>query len=81
MGAELFHVDGRTDMTKLIVAFRNFANAPKKKTTHMTLYKEIIAVCFYSHTKYTLWAELEKEFFSFNLNPLVDKLTTGLLKG
>jgi flagellar basal body rod protein FlgG len=27
--AELFHVDGRTDMTKLIVAFRNFANASK----------------------------------------------------
>jgi len=27
---ELFHVDGRTDITKLIVAFRNFANAPKK---------------------------------------------------
>jgi hypothetical protein len=34
MGAELFHVYGRTDvrteMTQLIVAFRNFANAPKK---------------------------------------------------
>ena len=30
VGAELFHADGRTDMTKLIVAFRNFANAPKK---------------------------------------------------
>jgi hypothetical protein len=38
MGAELFHADGQTDgrtdirtvMTKLIVAFRNFANAPKK---------------------------------------------------
>ena len=41
MGAELFHADrwtdgrtdggmgGQTDMTKLIVAFRNFANAPK----------------------------------------------------
>jgi hypothetical protein len=33
VGAEMFHVDrrmdGRTDMTKLIVAFRNFANAPK----------------------------------------------------
>ena len=29
VGAELFHVDGQTDMTKLIVAFRNFANAPK----------------------------------------------------
>jgi hypothetical protein len=27
--AELFHADGQTDMTKLIVAFRNFANAPK----------------------------------------------------
>ena len=29
MGAELFHADGRTDMTKLIVAFRNFAKVPK----------------------------------------------------
>jgi hypothetical protein len=28
VGAELFHADGQTDMTKLIVAFRNFANAP-----------------------------------------------------
>ena len=29
VGAELFHADGWTDMTKLIVAFRNFVNAPK----------------------------------------------------
>jgi len=33
--AELFHADGRTDrrtdMTKLIIAFRNFANAPIKR--------------------------------------------------
>jgi hypothetical protein len=29
VGAELFHADGRTDMTKLIVAFRNFAKGPK----------------------------------------------------
>jgi hypothetical protein len=29
VGAELFHADGRTDMTKLMVAFRNFAVAPK----------------------------------------------------
>jgi hypothetical protein len=28
-GAELFHADKRTEMTKLIVSFRNFANAPK----------------------------------------------------
>jgi len=35
VGAELFHVrrwtDRRTDMTKLIVAFRNFATAPKSE--------------------------------------------------
>jgi hypothetical protein len=33
VGAELFREDGRTDrqtdMTKLIITFRNFANAPK----------------------------------------------------
>ena len=29
MGAKLFRADGQTDITKLIVAFRNFANAPK----------------------------------------------------
>ena len=28
-GAEIFHADRRTDTTKLIVAFRNFANALK----------------------------------------------------
>jgi len=27
--AELFHADGQTDMTKQIVALRNFVNAPK----------------------------------------------------
>ena len=29
VGAELLHAEGRTDMTKLIVVFRNFPNAPK----------------------------------------------------
>jgi hypothetical protein len=29
--AKLFHVDRRTDMTKLVITFRSFANAPKKK--------------------------------------------------
>jgi hypothetical protein len=29
VGVEFFHVDGETDMTKVIIAFRNFANAPK----------------------------------------------------
>jgi hypothetical protein len=36
VGADLFHADRRTeegqaDMTKLTVAFRNFANAPEKR--------------------------------------------------
>ena len=30
-GAELFRVAGRTDMTKVIVPFRNFAKAPTKR--------------------------------------------------
>ena len=28
VGVELFHAEGRTDMRKLVVAFRNFAKAP-----------------------------------------------------
>jgi len=31
VGAESFHADRQTDMTKLTIAFRKFANAPKKK--------------------------------------------------
>ena len=27
----MFHVDGETNMTKLIIALRNFTNAPKKQ--------------------------------------------------
>jgi len=30
-GAETFHADGQTDMTKLRDAFRNFAYAPKMR--------------------------------------------------
>ena len=32
--AELFHEDGQTDVTKLIVAFRIVANAPKNLHDH-----------------------------------------------
>jgi hypothetical protein len=34
MGTDLFLVDRRTYITKLIVVFRNFANAPKN-TSHL----------------------------------------------
>jgi hypothetical protein len=36
VGAELFHADRRTDTTKLKVAFRDFVNAPKQGTPHVT---------------------------------------------
>ena len=32
VGAKLFHAERRTDITKLIVGFRNFVNAPNKMT-------------------------------------------------
>jgi hypothetical protein len=42
LGAELFHADGRTDgrthITKLIVAFRNFAKSYKKRVTKYFAY-------------------------------------------
>jgi hypothetical protein len=43
VGAELFHADigtdGRTYMTKLRVAYRNFANAPKM--THSPIIQQV----------------------------------------
>jgi len=40
VGPELFHADGRTDMTKLIVAFRNFANTPNNSQYTLYQYNE-----------------------------------------
>ena len=39
LGAELFHVDGRTDVTQLTAAFRNVAKGPRNdisSATHST---------------------------------------------
>jgi len=33
VGAEVFHADGRTDMAKIIVTFRHFANPSKDRGT------------------------------------------------
>jgi hypothetical protein len=41
MGTELFHVDRRTDMTKLTVVFRNFAKAPKKRCAGKKYYCQV----------------------------------------
>ena len=35
LGAQLFNADRRTEMKKLTVAFRNFANAPKHRTSYV----------------------------------------------
>jgi len=48
LGVELFHADGRTDMAKIILAFCNFANAPKLASSINSLYKNI---CYIVSTK------------------------------
>jgi hypothetical protein len=49
VGAQLLHVDGRTygqtDMTKLIVAIRNYAHAPKISEPHCSEPVSIIILC------------------------------------
>ena len=50
VGAELFHADRQTDVTKLRAAFRSCANGPKKKN-QSGIWK-IIAVCSVTHTKH-----------------------------
>jgi hypothetical protein len=37
VGAELFHPDGQTDITKLIVIFRNFCERAYKLTADSTV--------------------------------------------
>jgi hypothetical protein len=48
VGAELFEADrqtdGRTDGTKLLVAFRNFANAPKNENNKQFVVHNRISV-------------------------------------
>ena len=52
VGAELFHADGRTDgqtdMTKLIVAFRNFAKQLKKYEDPRTQLKAVLPLAYVS---------------------------------
>jgi hypothetical protein len=36
MGAELFHVDGQMDMTKLLEAFHNFVSTHKSDQVEVT---------------------------------------------
>ena len=45
VGAELFHADGQTDVRKLTVPFRNFANVPKKQNNKNCFLKFFIKGC------------------------------------
>jgi len=48
MRAELFHADGRTDLTELIVAFRNFAKVRKNGNVTKSLPQRLVnALQFY----------------------------------
>ena len=54
LGAELFHADRRTDMTKLIVTFRNFAKAPKN-WSQLPRFLRSVYLCwchYYYHNHY-----------------------------
>jgi hypothetical protein len=41
VGAELFREDGRIDITKVIVVFRNLANEPKMLPTRSRIWLEV----------------------------------------
>ena len=47
VGAELFHADGRTDMTKLIVASRSCAHPPTDRCEHTVSLRAPTLVLFY----------------------------------
>ena len=42
VGAELFHADKRTDISKLIFVFHNFAKAPKKSAQYILIFTDFL---------------------------------------
>jgi hypothetical protein len=59
-GTELFHADGRTDMTKLIASFRNSANVPKTIKENWNKF----IVIYYEN--YYIWIIFSSEVTTFN---------------
>jgi hypothetical protein len=55
VGAELFHASGRTEMTKLKVAFLNFATAPKNATLYAA--RRILGFEAIIHKRITLYVQ------------------------
>jgi hypothetical protein len=64
--AELFHADGRTDMTKLTAAFSNFANKPNVRLRTLLLYVHAtlcFKILFLSAVRYfTHYSMIQKEW-------------------
>jgi len=44
LGAELFRADGQTDVTKVIVTFRNFANASRKDSSNHIIFLQWLGI-------------------------------------
>jgi hypothetical protein len=61
--AELFLADRRTDVTKLIVAFRNFANAP---TNNNMLYVTVLCSLYIVINCETVALYLEQYIYNCN---------------
>ena len=53
VGLELSHADGRTEMMKLIVAFRNFAIVLKNGTDVMSL-DLLTLYCYFVHANHVI---------------------------
>ena len=54
VGAELFHADRQPDMSKLIIAFRNFANAPTMHFLPSTNFKLLNRIYVYTIRNYEI---------------------------
>jgi hypothetical protein len=50
MKTQLFHAGERTDMTKRMVAFRNFANASKTFVCVYDLFKDCVSNSYYTYS-------------------------------
>jgi len=67
MGVELFHADRQTDTTKLVVAFRNFANAPKKLNIVLQFHFSVSIYWLLKHS-----GVLNPEYFSVSFNDVLN---------
>jgi hypothetical protein len=73
-GAKLFHADGRTNMTKLFVTFRTFANGPEKRTYEQEIMPPYHFVRY--ETCIDIITTATNRLFSFRRYSVTTKLST-----